>query len=260
MLAAIPVFLAPILAVLFAAAIFVTVYSIVSRRDAARKKAMEAVSKTVGASFSEKDPYGLALQLRQFSLFRREGKGLFRNNSISNVFRSTVGETEVYMFDYFYVISTGKSSHRVYQTVFFANDKNWYLPRFHLKPENWWHKILKGLGMEQDINFEENREFSEKFWLKSAFEDIVRQQFTPELQQFMLERPPVNLEGDNYYLLAYKPGKRVPPAEAKQFFENCCALTRLLQTEGKTELLRLVDTPKETALEEIPPTPLEKNK
>jgi hypothetical protein len=77
--------------------------------------------------------------------------------------------------------------------------------------------------------------------LKSEFEGLVRQKFTPELQNFMLEKPPVTLEGENYYLLAYKPGKVLDPAAAETFFENCCALTRLMQTEGKMELLQLVE-------------------
>ena len=100
-----------------------------------------------------------------------------------------------------------KSARRVSQTVFFANDKKWFLPNFRLRPERWWHKILSGIGAQKDINFEENRAFSDKFWLKSEFEGLVREQFTPALQQFMMEKPPVHLEGNNYYLLAYKPGK-----------------------------------------------------
>lgn len=248
MLAAIPVFLPQILALLFIAATFLTVYTVKTRRDAQRKLAMEALADKLKTSYSEKDSFGLAQQLNQFDLFKRERKKMFRNGKITNVMRRTVGDTEVFMFDYSYVISTGKSAHRVSQTVFFANDKKWFLPNFRLRPESWWHKILSGIGMQKDINFEENPAFSEKFWLKSEFEDLVHQQFTPALQQFMMEKPPVHLEGNNYYLVAYKPNKLLSPADTEAFFENCCALTKLLQTEGKMELLELVEIKQEEAL------------
>jgi hypothetical protein len=247
MLAFAPQFLAPIFAALFGLTIFLTVFSIIRRRDLVRKKAMETLAETTGASFSEKDAHGLVRQLTDFDLFKRERKRFFRNGRITNVMRSTVGETEVFLFDYTYVVSTGKSAHRVSQTVFFANDKKWFLPNFHLRPENWWHKIMTALGMEKDINFEENSDFSKKFWLKSEFEDLVRKQFTPEMQQFMLEKPPVHLEGNNYYLIAYKPRKRLAPDEVLPFFETCCALVKTMQTEGKMEeLLELAEIKKET--------------
>ncbi len=236
-----PEFFFPVIAMLMIAATFVTVFSIKTKRNAQRREAMQNLSNTMAATYSQDDSYGLAQQLKGFDLFRRHRTKWFNNGEINNVMRSTVGETEVFLFDYSYVVSTGKSSRRISQTVFFANDKKWYLPNFRMKPERWWHKLMSSMGMAQDIDFEENPEFSDKFWLKSDFESLVRQKFTPELQDFMLEKPPVNLEGENYYLLAYKPGKLLSPEAAKVFFENCCALTRLMQTEGRMELLELVE-------------------
>lgn len=244
MLALFPEFFAPVMAMVMAVGVFLTVFSVKRRRDAQRKRAMEAVAGDLNTSYAEKDPYGLAKQLQNFDLLKPR-----RTGRITNVMRSTVGETEVYLFDYSYVISTGKSSRRISQTVFFANDKKWYLPNFRLKPERWWHKLFSGLGLQSDIDFAESPEFSDKFWLKSEFESLVREKFTPELQQFMLEKPPVNLEGENYYLIAYKRGKLLRPEDAKVFFENCCALTRLMQTEGKRELLELVELKEKVARE-----------
>lgn len=223
------------------AAILTTVLSVRIKRDAQRTREVESLSKTLNLPFMENDSIGLGQQLQHFSLFRKGRRTMFRRSKVSNIIRGNVGETDVYLFDYTYVVSTGKSSRRITQSVFFANDKKWYLPNFTLRPERWWHKILSGLGIQKDINFEENPRFSDNFWLKSEFEGIVREKFTPNLQQFLLEKPPVHLEGENYYLLAYKPGKKLKPSEAKQYFETCCELTRLMQTEGKLELLQLAD-------------------
>lgn len=244
MLAALSDLLIPISLMLFFAAVALTVYKIKSQRDIQRKRAMESLAYSMGLPFLEADSLGLEQQLKQFDLFKRGRRSMFHKRQVSNIMRSTVGETEVFLFDYSYVVSTGKSTRRITQTVFFANDKKWYLPNFRLRPERWWHKVLAGLGIQKDINFEDNQAFSDSFWLKSEFEGIVRQKFTPELQQFLLEKPPVHLEGENYYLLAYKPGKKLNPDEAKHYFETCCDLTRLLQTEGKLELLQLAEIQK----------------
>ncbi len=134
----------------------------------------------------------------------------------------------------------------VRQTVFFADDKHWFLPNFRLKPETWWHKVLGKIGTHRDIDFPENPDFSDKFWLTSEFEQLTRQTFGPEVQSFLAERPPVHMEGSNYYFLAYKPGKTLPAAEARTFFEHCCALVEVLKKDGgQEELLQLVELKKE---------------
>ena len=202
---------------------------------------MEKLASNLGLSFSAIDSFGLSKQLQGFDLFERERSRWFRNGKITNVMRGMMGETDVYMFDYAYTIQTGKSSRIVTQTVFFANDKNWFLPNFHLKPERWWHKLKTHLGLDRDINFEETPEFSEKFWLKGDFEELIREQFTPELRGFLSEKPPAQLEGSNYYLIGYKPDKKMDALEAEQFYRHCCEVVQLLQQKKQQALLDLAE-------------------
>ncbi len=212
----------------------------------ARTIAMEKLARVLELSFSAADSFGLAKQLNGFTLFKRERSRWFNKGKITNVMRGLVGETEVYLFDYAYIVQAGNSQKTVMQTVFFANDKNWFLPNFHLKPEKWWHKLQTKLGMGSDINFEENPDFSEKFWLKGQFEDLVRQQFTPSLQGFLSEKPPAHLEGNNYYLIGYKPGKKLDTAAAQVFFQHCCEVVQLLGEKEGLEVLDLAELKKET--------------
>jgi len=205
----------------------------------ARTASMEALAEQLGMSFSAKDSFGILHQLQGFDLFKRERSRWFNNGKITNVMRGLAGETDVYLFDYSYTVQAGNARKRITQTVFFANDKNWFLSNFHLKPENWWHKLQAKLGISTDINFEENHEFSEKFWLNGEFEELVRQQFTPALQGFLTEKPPAHLEGNNYYLIGYKPRKKMDTDEAKMFFKHCCEIVQLLQEKGYLELLDL---------------------
>ena len=224
-----------------------------ARREAQRRADRARLAQELGLAFFEKDGLGLLQQLKNFDLFSRERRWMGRNGKITNVMRSKVGDTDVYLFDYAYVVSTGKSSHTVRQTVFFADDKNWFLPNFRLKPETWWHKVLGKIGTHRDINFPENPDFSDKFWVTGEFEQLIRQTFGPALQTFLAERPPVHMEGSNYYFLAYKPGKTLPAAEARTFFEHCCALVEVLKKAGgQEELLQLVELKEEAlALPEV---------
>jgi len=214
-----------------------------SRRKyaALRQVEMADLARQNGLVFQEQDMLGLARQLQKFDLFHRERSGWGRKGKISNVMRGKVGDTDVYLFDYTYVISTGKSARIVAQTVFFADDKKWDLPDFCLKPENWWHKLMTALNVDKDINFQEHPDFSEKFRLTGELDDLIRSKFGPELREFLSARPPAHLEGCNYYMIAYKPGKRVKQEDAQDFFDHCCRLTELLQHGGGLELLSLAD-------------------
>jgi hypothetical protein len=246
-----PSIVAPILSVLVGLSIAGTALWRKKKTADLRANAMEKVANELGLTFTPKDHFGLIPQLQGFDLFDRERGRWFNHGKITNVMRGWVGETQVYLFDYSYTVSTGKTTKTVPQTVFFANDKNWFLPNFHLKPERWWHTLQKNLGLDSDINFEENPEFSEKFWLKGDFEELIRQQFTPELQGFLTERPPAQLEGTNYYLIGYKPKKKMEPDEALWFYRHCLEIVALLQQKKGEALLKLAELEKVKEIREV---------
>ncbi len=219
------------------------------KSELARTAAMEKLAHELGLMFSATDSFGLANQLQNFELFKRERSRWFNKGKIKNILSGLVGDTSVYLFDYTYTVQAGKSRKEISQTVFFANEKAWFLPNFHLKPEKWWHKLQVKLGMSSDINFEDNPEFSEKFWLQGELEPLIREQFTPQLQGFMCEKPPAHLEGNNYYLIGYKPKKRLDPGQAKLFFEHCSEIVQMLKEKGNMELLDLAELKEQVAVE-----------
>ncbi len=244
---------ATVLLPIFLSILFITFFAslglwIKHRRDARKSADAQQMAHSLGLAYSEKDFFGLAPQLKAFDMFRHSRRRWGRKPQVKNVLRGKVGNTEVFQFDYTYIVSTGKSAKRVSQTIFFADDKKWALPDFRLRPEQWWHKVLAKLGAAEDINFPENPDFSKRFYLTSKLEELARQKFSPELQKFLLGGPRIHLEGSNYYLIAYHPRKVFQGEEAKAFFERCCQLTALLQGENKQELLDLVEL-KEMALE-----------
>lgn len=228
-----------LLAALAAAAIAAVAFTVKSARQRARRQEMAQLTHRLGLSYSEEDFFGLIQQLKDFDLFRRERRWIGRRGRIRNVLRGQVGDTEVYLFDYTYVIQAGNTPKRITQTVFFASDRSWYLPNFKLKPETWWHKV-RALFDKSDIDFPESPDFSGKFWVTGDFAAQIHKTFGPEVQQFLMERPPVHLEGNNFYLLAYKPRRTLQTEDAVVFFEHCCQLVKQLKhPEGKLELLSL---------------------
>lgn len=229
----------PILFTVFAVAVGVSVGLLKRRQRVVRTAGLEQLARQLGLTFSAKEGLGLGRQLQDFDLFERERSSWRSNGKITNVMRGHVGDTAVWMFDYSYMVSTGKTSKEVRQTVFFADDKKWYLPNFKLKPEGWWQKVLAKTGAAKDINFPENPDFSDRFWLTGGFESLIRQQFSPDIQQFLTERPPVHIEGNNYYMIAYKPGKALEGEAARIFFEHCCQLTKKLQNQEGQALFEL---------------------
>jgi len=231
----------PILFGIIGLALAIGVFSLKRKRRAVRTAGLEQLAKQLGLTFSADDSYGLGKQLQHFDLFERERSRWRHGGKVTNVLRGQVGETPVWMFDYTYLVSTGKTTKEVRQTVFFADDKNWYLPNFKLKPEGWWQKVLTKIGAAKDIDFPENPDFSDRFWVTGGFESLIRKQFSPELQQLLTERPPVHLEGSNYYLIAYKPGKSLEGDAARIFFEHCCQLTQKLRDKEAQDLLDLAD-------------------
>lgn len=249
-----------LLSILFAGTLALTVFSVRKARARARRQAVEQLGQQLDMAFSADDHFGLLQQLKQFDLFRRERRWLGRSGYVKNVLHSKVDDTDVYLFDYTYVVSTGKSTKHITQTVFFANNKDWYLPAFRLKPENWMQKIWSVFD-KSDINFPESPEFSERFWLSGEFESLIRKKFSPTVQQFLTEKPPACLEGNNYYLLAYKPRKALNAQESEVFFQHCCQLVKLFQEEGKLELLNLaeVEPARETPME-MPPIPVKETR
>jgi len=239
------------LSILFIILSFIIGFSIKRLREKRQMMEAQQTAQSLGLTFFEKDSFGLKPQLKAFELFRHSRRRWGRGSQVTNVLRGQLGDTEVFQFDYSYIVSTGKSARRISQTVFFANDKKWALPDFRLRPEQWWHKVLTKLGAATDINFPDNPDFSKRFYLTSNLEAQAREKFGPEMQKFLLGEPRMHLEGSNYYLIAYQPKKLLNGEATRLFYERCCQLTTLLKSEEKQDLLDLAEIKKDVAAQSI---------
>ena len=84
--------------------------------------------------------------------------------------------------DYRYTTGGGKNSTTHTQTICIIRDPNLELPGIYMRRE---HGFIDALGQMfggQDIDFEEDPDFSKTFVLQGDNEEQVRQIFTPELR------------------------------------------------------------------------------
>jgi hypothetical protein len=182
--------------------------------SANRTQQLSDVAYRLGLDFQAEDEWGLLALLEDFRLFNR-GIG----KEISNIMRSRddLLESDLRIFDYKYVISTGNSSRRFRQTVFFMDSRKLGLPDFRMRPEQFIHKIGALIGFE-DIDFEDHSDFSNQYYLKSSDEYYLRASLQEGFFKFFSVEKGWYLEGLNYYLIFYRKDVLFPPDKIRNFY------------------------------------------
>lgn len=176
----------------------------IDRKIKSHAKIMKALSKNLGYSFIEKDDSGMKSFLGNFKLFSNGG-----NKQLYNIVRKENPTTfeETMIFDYRYVISTGKSTHVFNQTVYMVYSKTFALPHFYMFPERWYHRFGSIFGIK-DIDFVSYPKFSQNYFLKGADEDFIRHTFDQkQIMSIFGRKMGYSLEGCNYVFVLYKHNK-----------------------------------------------------
>jgi hypothetical protein len=192
-----------------------------------RANQLQNVALQLGMKYQAADEWGVYRLLKDFRLFRRGGQ-----RKMTNLLSQREGwlESEAYIFDYRYVISTGKSSRVYKQTVFFMHSKKLGLPQFLLQPETFFHKVGQLLGM-QDIDFEQYPLFSKQYLLRAEDEDYIRASLPDKALQFFTLEKGWTLEGLNYYLVFYKDNHLMLPSQIMHFYRKGMYLHEILSAE-----------------------------
>jgi len=164
-------------------------------------------------NFLDVDDYGLLNLLKFFSIFK------YKSGKITNLckFKSSDFQKQIYLFDYRYVISSGKSTVRFDQTVFFVNDKALGLPEFSMKPEHLGHRISNYFGWH-DIDFEEYPIFSDNYYLKGEQEDFIRHTFNDKVLKYFSKTSGWTVEAANYYMVFYAHKTLIPENILNDFY------------------------------------------
>jgi len=188
---------------------------------------LQTVADNLEMEYLEKDDWGLLQLLKGFHLFRKGSR-----KRITNLLSREGGleGLKVNVFDYRYIISTGKSAKRFKQTVFFVQSKALALPEFWMRPEHILHKVGNMIGLE-DINFKEHPEFSNQYYLKGVDEELIRYAFQDEVLHYFTIEKNWYLEGIGYFFILYKKDFLMQADQIKTFYSNGMELWRRLLRE-----------------------------
>lgn len=174
------------------------------RRIKAHQEVMQKMADTLGLPFEDEEQLGLKSFLGNFKLFKLGG-GKVINNVIRHRNSDTLDDTII--FDYKYIINTGKSAHVFRQTVYAVYCKTFALPHFYMFPEKWYHRFGKIFGFD-DIDFVSYPKFSHNYYLKSDDEEFTRHSFDQtQLLSLFGRKTGYSLEGCNYVFVLYKHNK-----------------------------------------------------
>lgn len=203
--------------------VLIVVLAIVASVRAARKR-REALAETaafMGYSYEESDD-SFPGRYQQFEIFT---KGHAKR--ATNILKGKTLQAEACVLDYRYTTGGGKSSSTHYQTVCLLRSPDLKLPRFELRRELGFVDRIVEAFTGQDIDFEEDPEFSKKIALRGESVDAVRRLFRPEVRAHFLRY------ADRYYqfegrdnTLLVNCGTLVKPAEMRDL------LVELSETVG----------------------------
>ncbi|MBK6861100.1 MAG: hypothetical protein V9E90_00940 [Saprospiraceae bacterium] len=192
-----------------------------------RSASYQVLANQLNLKYEPQNEFGLIKQLSDFGLFK-----IGSSQKILNVLIEKTFDSENYLFDYQYVVSTGKSAVRFEQTVFFVNSKQLSLPQFVQKPETFFTKLMAYLGFD-DIDFVKFPEYSDKFHLKGEYEEVIRFYFSEELLQLLSDQKSINMEAMNYYLILYHQNKLIHTSDLKAFRNLGMMLYNLFLIQSK---------------------------
>lgn len=173
-----------------------------NKLNKARATSMLALAGELGMTYEEKDSFSEMNYLSEFRVFRKSSSNREAFNVMNK--KDDFLESVLTIMDMTWAVSTGKTSQRFYQTVFFLRAKDLGVPDFSMRPESFFHKIGTMLGM-QDIDFEAYPEFSDHNLIQGSDPDLIRSHVVnPGIAKVFQFNKTWTLEGMGYFLVLYK--------------------------------------------------------
>jgi hypothetical protein len=191
------------------------------RREQERTRQLVSVAGLLGWQFSEAADLSWIPNLDKFALFS-EG----HSKQIKNAIYGQIDGVKAAVFDYFYVVGSGKNRTIFNQSVAYFEPTNLNLPLFSLRPEHLFHKIIAAFGF-QDIDFGNRPDFYSKYLLRGPDELAVRSIFTEALLGFYEMNEGTSTDGGGNQLFVFRQNQRLAPHETQGFLNWALQLQRL---------------------------------
>lgn len=204
--------------------LIVAIVVAVKRAAKRRLEAMKMAARRLRFEFAEHGPDALVSELGEYHLFS-QGHG----RKIRNLCSGHAAEISTRIFDYQYTVGGGQHSNTWVQTVALFESPQMNLPPFQARPEHFFHRIAEKFG-KQDIDFEQDEDFSQKYLLRGDDEAAVRRVFTNAVRTHLNKMDKTTIEGRGHQLLVYRLGKRTPPDELDDFLKEAVHVFALFKT------------------------------
>ena len=160
----------------------------------------------------ERDSYGVMNTHADFKVFSRG-----RSRRTPNAIYGQIDGSEVCLADYQYTTGSGKNAKTHSQTLCVIRDSRMFAPHCFVRREVRMFDFLGKVFGGQDINYDEDPEFSKAFVLQGESEPETRTFFHHEARRHFMQFAKININfeirGDT---LVFHRGKRVKPEEEAQ--------------------------------------------
>ena len=137
---------------------------------------------------------------------------------------------EVKIFDYFYSISSEVGEIRREQTVISFRLNTIDLPRFELRPINFFSLTPSNgskFSLHPAIHFDSFPVFSKKYSLRGHNEKSIRKIFSERILDFFSKNPNICIDARRNTLILYRSNKRVRSKKIRSFLEKGLNLFQL---------------------------------
>lgn len=205
------------------AAIFATIFIVAKVADKKRTDQVRQLAGDMGLAHRDQLE---GEDQSAFSLMPLANRG--RHRRTSNVIVADSGELRMVIFDYRFTTGGGKNKTTHRQTVVLAQSNDLQVPQFSLSPESFFHRIADFFGMK-DIDFEEDKVFSEKFLLHGSEEASVRDFFSESRRRKLMDYVDACIEADGQHFIFYRRRKRLDTEELKGLMAQAFAIRDILK-------------------------------
>ena len=189
-----------------------------------RREGMSKAARHLRLDFAERGSASLVAELSQYQLFSQGHR-----KRIRNICSGRPAEISTRLFDYQYTVGGGQHSNTWRQTVAVFESPHLNLPPFYARPEHFFHRVAEKFG-KQDIDFEQDEEFSKKYLLRGDDEAAIRRVFTNAVRSHLANLDKTTVEGRGHQLLFYRQGKRVSPDALDDFLKEAVHVFALFKT------------------------------
>lgn len=192
------------------------------RRERARTDALRSVAEAAGLRFEPTADVAAIRRMGDVQLFARG-----HSKRVWNLMTGHLGSQQVAVFDYRYVLGSGKHQRVETQTVLLLPSAKLALPDLQMAPENPLVTLWEAFGY-QDIDIESAPEFSGRYIVRGADAAAIRAALCRGATSYFAEHQGWTVEVQSGTVAIYRAGRRPKPDETRSFIDEAHAAARSL--------------------------------